>query len=304
MGFLFFFTVNLRGGRLSNSGFHTLHLQNNGIYCRMRSGKILNKKFSFIILVLILSLVSATTAGAGATRLPVILYHHVLPSADGDAYQNNGLVISQELFAKHMAYLYDNGFHTVTSDELRGFLFNHEALPAKSVLITFDDGYMSNYMFAYPILKQYGFHAILFAITGGIQTKDQDYHKDKLDMLSWMQLEAARDVFEYGSHTNALHYETGSGATGLVSVPLEQAKDDISLSLSRLNNTSLFSYPEGQYNKQIVDMLPSLGVDLAFTINKGYVTTSSNPLKLNRITIYSDFSVSLFSQVVNGEYIY
>jgi len=203
-----------------------------------------------------------------------------------------------------MEYLYKNQYHTVTSDELRAYLYNKKPLPPKSVMITFDDGYLSNYMFAYPILKQFGFKAVLFAITGSIQTKDQDYHPDQLDMMSWMQVAAAADIFEFGSHTNALHNTGPDGKTGFITASLDDAQADLLRSQKRINNRRLFAYPSGQYNTQLVNMLKSNGVDLAFTTNKGYVNQSSNPMLINRITVYPAFDLKTFESVVTCTYKY
>lgn len=52
-----------------------------------------------------------------------------------------------------MYYLYENGFHTATLDELQPFLDGEFTLPEKTVVLTFDDGYYSNALYAYPILK-------------------------------------------------------------------------------------------------------------------------------------------------------
>ncbi|MDR1558519.1 MAG: polysaccharide deacetylase family protein [Clostridiales bacterium] len=240
---------------------------------------------------------------ANQPQIAVLLYHHLIPEADNTAFSDNGLVMSVELFARQMEYLYKNQYHTVTSSELRSFLYEKKALPPKSVMITFDDGYMSNYTFAYPILKQYGFKAVLFAITGSVQTKDQEYHPDQLDMISWMQVAAGSDIFEFASHTHALHTPV-NGKTGLVSVTPDEAQADLILSQKRINNRKLFAYPLGQYNTRVVDMLRNNGVDMAFTINKGYVNQNSNPLLLNRVTVYASCDIKTFESVVTCKYKY
>ena len=257
-----------------------------------------------IICILSFTLISVTgIMQANQPQLTILLYHHLIPEADNKGFVDNGLVISKELFAKHIEYLYNNQYHTVSSAELRAFLYEKKVLPPKSVMITFDDGYMSNYLHAYPILKQYGFTAVICAITGNIQTKDQEYNPDSLDMLSWMQVAASSDVFEYASHTNLLHKPV-DGRSGFVSVSLEEAQADLIRSLKRVNNDKLFAYPLGQYNAQMVEMLRNNGIDLAFTINKGYVNQNSNPLLLNRVTVYSSFDLATFESVVTGRYRY
>jgi len=257
-----------------------------------------------LILTLLIVINSISTASADQPQIAILIYHHILPASDGKAYAKNAWVVSEESFESQMEYLYKNQYHTVTSDELRAFLYDRKPLPAKSVMITFDDGYLSNYMFAYPILKKFGFKAVLFAITGSIQTKDQDYHPDQLDMLSWIQVAASKDVFEYASHTDALHNPGPDGRTGFLSASLDQAQADFLRSQKRIQNRKLFAYPSGQYNTKLVGMLKNNGVDLAFTINKGYVNQTSDPMILNRVTVFAAFDLKTFESVVTCNYKY
>ena len=264
----------------------------------------MKRRIVFYFAALLFIIVNSNIAlRAAQPQMAVLLYHHLLPAADIEAYKDNGLVVTQESFASQMEYLYKNGYHTVTSGELRSFLYDKKPFPPKSVMITFDDGYMSNYMFAYPILRQYGFHAVIFAITGSVQTMDQDYHRDKLDMLSWMQVAASSDVFEYGSHTDALH-NIREIETGFVSASLTEAQADLQFSLKRVSGNKIFSYPSGQYNAQLVDMIRNNGVKLAFTVNEGYVNAGSNPLLLNRVTVYTDFDLGTFGSVAACKHVF
>ncbi|MDR2648240.1 MAG: polysaccharide deacetylase family protein [Clostridiales bacterium] len=262
------------------------------------------KKLFFCLAAVFIALFSLMgLKQADQPQLAVLLYHHFIPEADKTVYLNNGLVMPVESFAWQMKYLYENQYHTVTSNELRAFLYEKKALPPKSVMLTFDDGYMSNYLLAYPILKQYRFTAVLFAITGSVQTKDQEYHSDQMDMLSWVQMAAGSDIFEYASHTNALHTPV-NGKTGFVSAPLDEVQADLIRSQRRINNKKLFAYPLGQYNSQTIDILRNNGVDMAFTVNKGYVSQNSDPLLLNRVTVYSSFDIKTFESVVTCRYKY
>jgi len=265
--------------------------------------KIIKRLFFCLSVILCIITDIHTTTQADQQKLAVLLYHHILPAADNTTFKDNGLVLPQADFLEQMEYLYKNNYHTVNTNELRAFLYQNKPLPAKSVMITFDDGYMGNYMFAYPILKQYGFKAVMFVITGGMQTKEVDFHPDQLDMLSWMQVAASSDVFEFGSHTNALHTPV-NGKTGLVTASPQDAAADLQRSQKRLNNKKLFSYPLGQYTDQIVKMARNNGVDLAFTINKGYVTQNSNPMLLKRITVYTGITLKTFESIVTCRYVY
>ncbi|MDQ3261744.1 MAG: polysaccharide deacetylase family protein [Pseudomonadota bacterium] len=94
-----------------------------------------------------------------AQAVPVLMYHHVSP--------NPGLVtVSPGTFTDHMGYLARAGYTTLTADQFLGFLQGSYPAPSNSVLITFDDGYLDNYVYAYPTLRSLGLHAVIFCVTG------------------------------------------------------------------------------------------------------------------------------------------
>lgn len=94
-----------------------------------------------------------------AEAVPVLMYHHVSP--------NPGLVtVSPETFTDHMDYLARAGYTTLNADQFLGFLQGSYQAPSKSVLITFDDGYLDNYVYAYPTLRSLGLQAVIFCVTG------------------------------------------------------------------------------------------------------------------------------------------
>lgn len=91
--------------------------------------------------------------------VPVLMYHHVCP--------HPGLVtLSPETFEEHMAYLARKKYRALAADEFLEFLQGQRTLDGRNVLITFDDGYLDNYVYAYPLLERYGLKATIFTITG------------------------------------------------------------------------------------------------------------------------------------------
>lgn len=95
-----------------------------------------------------------------ARALPIFMYHHVCPAP--------GLVtMTPENFRAQMRWLAGHGYRTIGCDDLARFLAG-AALPAKSVMLSFDDGYLDNYVHAHPVLAEFGLHAVLFVITGRI----------------------------------------------------------------------------------------------------------------------------------------
>ena len=85
----------------------------------------------------------------------VLMYHHVL--------KRGGFIASSaEDFALQMRFLAEAGYKTLTMGEFIAYKKGQLAVPKKSVLITFDDGWKDNYVYAYPILREFGLRATIF----------------------------------------------------------------------------------------------------------------------------------------------
>src|SRR5690606_13926222 len=131
-----------------------------------------------------------------------------------------------EHFESQMAWLSRSGYTTLDAERFAGFL-RGEAVPERSVLLTFDDGYLDNWVYAHPVLHKYGLKALLFLITGQIgQGPARPHvgdcvglpptpgHRDceaavaagSADdvMLRWSEVHAMRKAgtFEFHSHTH------------------------------------------------------------------------------------------------------
>jgi len=151
--------------------------------------------------------------------LPVLMYHHVSPKP--------GLVTcTPENFRAQMAWLANNGWKTLSTAEFEAVLRSGE-IPKKSVLVTFDDGYLDNWVYAHPVLQEFGQRATIFLITGWIgdgpcrphagpgAAPEVPTHKQamaaaaegKLDdaFLRWSEVEAMRaaGTFDFHSHTHS-----------------------------------------------------------------------------------------------------
>lgn len=218
--------------------------------------------------------------GPAAKEIPVLMYHHILRKEENKNFKNNYSVISQEEFESQMKLLYEKGFYTMTPYEMEKFLKKEINLPDKSVLITFDDGYLSNYLYAYPILKRYGFKATLFVVTSAIRETPQKFNPDQLNFISWEEINKSVDVFDYASHTHAMHNQD-KGMGFLVTKPESEVRQDIKRS-KELLGLDYFAYPYGQYNAKTIAILQEAGFKLAFTTKEGNVTQESKPFELGR----------------------
>jgi len=95
-----------------------------------------------------------------AKAVPVLMHHHVTPAG--------GMInVSPENFDSQIAWLARDGWTSLTLDQFAGFLAGRP-VPRKSILITFDDGYLDNWVHAHPILQRHGMHAVLFLVSGWV----------------------------------------------------------------------------------------------------------------------------------------
>ena len=136
-------------------------------------------------------------------RVPILMYHHLV--AD-DVEGSNG--VSKTNFEDQMKALSLAGYHTVSLDALRDWVELGTELPANPIVISFDDGYRSNYEIAFPILQRYDFQATIFAI--GVSIGKEHYKDSDIPITPHFTLEEAAEMEASGlitvySHGYDLH---------------------------------------------------------------------------------------------------
>ncbi len=93
-------------------------------------------------------------------RLPIIMYHSILK----DEKLGNDYTITPKLFEDDLKYLKKNGYTAVTVSDLVSYVYSDGSLGEKIIMLSFDDGYYNNYHYAFPLLKKYGFRAVISPI--------------------------------------------------------------------------------------------------------------------------------------------
>lgn len=212
---------------------------------------------------------SRLAQGSDVTAITVLNYHKV-----DDVYI--ALSIPPVEFERQMAYLRDNGYTTISPDELRNSLEMGVSLPDKPVLITFDDGYADNYQKAYPILKKYGYKATIFVITDFLSTNP--------NYITWDQ---AREMQANGI-TIASHTMQHKSLTDLsdAAVRAELAGSKAALSYQLGVEDVYFAYPTGTYNIHVMQLVQEAGYKGAFTIKYGDVDAASSLFALERVPVF------------------
>ncbi|ROU16043.1 polysaccharide deacetylase family protein [Kluyvera ascorbata] len=237
--------------------------------------------------------------------IPVITYHHILRDEENTRFRHTSTTTSVRAFSNQMTWLRDMGYTTLTMYQLEDYVHNRANLPARAVVITFDDGLKSVSRYAYPILKQYGFKATAFIITSRIKRHPQKWAPKSLQFMSVSELEEIKDVFDFQSHTHFLHRVDAHRRPILLSRSYHNILFDFERSrraLAQFNPHVLYlSYPFGGYNATAVQAASDAGFHLAVTTVKGKVKPGDNPMLLKRLYILRTDSLQTMSRLISNQ---
>jgi len=218
---------------------------------------------------------------------PRILMYHMI-SQPTAKHKFRGLRVDPVMFERQLAWLKKHGWQFVTMSQLAN---RFDELPAKTVAITFDDGFEDNYREALPLLKKYGAVATLYLV---INRHDNDWstskkaHHDSGELmreakLSGLQVREMLEsgVFELGAHTishcnlNNISDEEKQREIVDNKVMLEKAFD---------TRVSSFAYPFGIYSEEDCRLVKEAGYKTAVTTNEG-IDTVPDLMQLKRVKI-------------------
>ena len=221
-----------------------------------------------------------------STQVPIVMYHHLSEDV------TNSEMVSPAQFEAQIRALAEAGYTGISFDELQAYVLRGEPLPEKPVVITFDDGYRSNYTLAYPILQKYGMKATIFAIGvsfGKDHYKDTDYTITPHFGADEAAEMTASGLISIQSHTYDMHqwppYETDSAVReNILQLPGESEEsyvqaltEDFTRSRALLEGATgqpvdVLAYPAGQYSTLAQVTLQSLGVHVTLSTNPGVNT--------------------------------
>jgi len=237
-----------------------------------------------------------------ACQVPVLVYHHILPRDKSGAMPNNPWLVTTENFEEQMRYLQENGFYAITLCDIENFLLHGRNLPARSVMIHFDDGYYSNFVYAAPIMQQYGMRGQIFLITAEIEALGNEQPPLDYSCLTFsaaVTIAAGTDVFETASHSHNLHDRVyGSTDTRLMRAMRDDIIADTIQSFKFVQNHRAYVFPLAQYNEYVVNALQDAGIIMAFIGGDTHVTRYSNPFALPRFSVYNATSLREFRNMV------
>jgi peptidoglycan/xylan/chitin deacetylase (PgdA/CDA1 family) len=222
--------------------------------------------------------------------VPILMYHHISDAPTTNVLDQS-LTVTPTLFSSQLDFLKQQGYHSITLNQLMDALYYGGPLPKKPIILTFDDGYEDAYQFAYPLLKAHGFSGMFYIITGKVGWQGQ---------ATWDQLRTMlANGMQMGSHT--VHH-VDMGDTYQASPALAQQEAQISQSdlQSHLGiPIQHFCYPNGGPFKGNDTALQDAVVNLL--AQQGYVSATTDPGPTG-ITQSSLSTLALLRLRIDGRY--
>lgn len=221
----------------------------------------------------------------GYQTVPILCYHRVGP-------QTNLMIMPRETFAAQMEYLARNHYNVIRLGDLPDFLSGKRPLPPRAVVITFDDGHVSTYQHAYPILRKYGFPATFFLYTDFLGGGEG---------LTWAQINemSKSGLIDMQSHSKShanlivrLAGESEPRYSERIHTELRVPREVIERNVP--GKVTHHAFPFGDANQVVLERLTQTGHQLGLTVNPGGNAFFAYPLMLRRTMIFGAASMENF----------
>ncbi len=248
--------------------------------------------------------------------IPVFMYHHI------NRHQEDLVTLTPRDFENHLQVLAEQGIQTLFLDELVGFLRGGRPFPGRAAVLTFDDGHLDNWVYAFPLLKKYRMKATIFVITSWMGNGPRRKHWDGMrpdeaglpaiprhrevkkragegDLSVALSWEEAREMEASGfvdiqSHTH-FHREyfarresegnLGSENGKELFADLKRSQELIEANLRK--PCRFLAWPWGKYDENAVDLARKAGFEGMATTEKGVNLPGSDPFAIKRIVAKS-----------------
>jgi peptidoglycan/xylan/chitin deacetylase (PgdA/CDA1 family) len=231
--------------------------------------------------------------------LPVLMYHSV---SDAPTTSTRALSVRPGMFGAQLCSLRRQGFTGLTFGEMAQRRRTGQPLPARPIVLTFDDGYADLIEEALPRLIEHGFTATVFVTTGWL--RDGGRHTAATApgrMLSWAQLaELSAAGVEVAAHTHT-HPQLDQISTARLHAELGDSKR---LLEDRLGcPVRSLAYPYGYSSKRVRTVAREIGYLQAATVANATAASTCDPFRVPRLTIRRSTSSATFDWTVNGKQI-
>jgi peptidoglycan/xylan/chitin deacetylase (PgdA/CDA1 family) len=241
----------------------------------------------------------------GSTHIPILMYHSICDMSEEEKHPYYRTVTSPNVFAKHMAYLHENGYLTITpsqaADQLSG------GIPpgvSKVAVITFDDGFADFHRNAFPVLERYGLTATVYLPTAFIKEKRTSFKFR--ECMTWGEIrELQNSGISFGSHT-VTHPQLYGLEMPLLKEEVETSKQIIEQQLgSSIDSFAYpFAFPEAdpEFKGNLREILKGAGYSNGVCTSIGTAKVGNDRFFMKRLPVNTCDDMVLFEAKLVGAY--
>ena len=245
------------------------------------------------LLFILTTLFPYATFAADKINIPILCYHNLNPTVSGS------MNMTPQKFEAQLKLLKDNGFTIIPLKEAVEYLQGTRAsVPAKSVVITADDGWQSDYTYMYPLVRKYKIPVTLFIYP---QTISEGKHALTWDELKELQHSGYFDIQDHTySHPNFKQEKkhlSSANYEKFVNNELVHSKKILEDKLGI--NVTLLAWPFGIYDDYLEQEAKNAGYVMAFSIDARTANKSYRSMAQPRFMIVDAQSMKTFSSIVN-----
>jgi peptidoglycan/xylan/chitin deacetylase (PgdA/CDA1 family) len=190
------------------------------------------------------------------SQVPILCYHQIREWRSTDSKTARDYIVPVEIFREQMKMLSDSGYNTISPDQLYDYLTKGEALPAKPIMITYDDTDLEQYTEALPEMNKYGFKGVYFIMTVSIGRPN------------YMSREQVKTLSDQG-HTIGSHTWDHQNVKKYVENDWKTQVEKPSKQLEAITGKTInyFAYPFGLWNEAAIPQLKNRNIKASFQLS-------------------------------------
>ena len=217
-------------------------------------------------------------------KVPILMYHMVCETNDP---KEKRYCCHPKAFKRQMAHLKKGGYCIITLEQLVDSIINGNTLPQKSVVITFDDGFMDNYKTAFPVLRKNEFPATVFIVSRLLGQSNEWMQKEGYPKRQLLGLDKLKEMtplgISIGAHT-ATHPHLTELPPEVATREIENSKNELEQQLGLKVN--FFAYPYGEFNNVVKTAVVRAGFKAACSAVSGFNGQNADPFALKRTAVH------------------
>jgi peptidoglycan/xylan/chitin deacetylase (PgdA/CDA1 family) len=232
---------------------------------------------------------SGATGRPGTRPVPILTYHVIAAPPAGAPFP--GLYVTPSEFSAQVQALKSAGWHAVTLDEVEAYWTRGVPLgPGKPVVLTFDNGYQSQYTQALPVLRRTGWVADENIQLTGLPPSQGGLGRRQVQGL----VNAGWELDTQGiSHAD------------LISLDAEQLHEQVAVARHTIQQryhvpVHWFCYPSGHYDATVIAAVKSAGFTGSTTVVSGWARPHDDPYRLPRLRVLGGTTPSELLALIAG----